>query len=114
MRFSIRDLLWLTAFVAVGIVWLMDRDKVRNERESMVKREAELTSQAKMWQAEADRAGLRWAAIQNEMQAIEMNLRKRRMNIAEFIKYPAFRPPRMGDPPAIGSIRDIEHVQAVR
>jgi hypothetical protein len=56
MRFSIRDLLWLTAFVAVGIVWLTDRNAMRRERADLAKREAELTSRAKMWEAEANRA----------------------------------------------------------
>jgi hypothetical protein len=58
-RFTIRDLLWLTAFVAVVIAWLNDRDKIRHMRrdgEQMTKRAADLKSQAKMWQNEADKA----------------------------------------------------------
>ena len=55
-RFTIRDVLWLTTLVAIGTVWRMDRDKIRRDRVSMVKREADLTSRAKMWENKADRA----------------------------------------------------------
>jgi hypothetical protein len=76
MKFSIRDLLWLTAFVAVGIVWLMDRNAMRRERAELAKREAELTSRAKMWEAEANRAEKRIAFAGDRLQAIDFALNR--------------------------------------
>lgn len=33
MRFSIRDLLWLTVVVALGVGWWLDRSALERERE---------------------------------------------------------------------------------
>src|SRR5262245_35255302 len=85
MRFSIRDLLWLTALVAVAIVWLMDRDRVRRDRLELAKREAELVSRAKMWEAEANRAEKRTAAINERLNGIEGALRWRDIKLDELI-----------------------------
>ena len=56
IRFTIRDVLMLTALVAICVTWLMDRDKIHRERAHLAKREAELASENKMWKAEAKRA----------------------------------------------------------
>ena len=74
MKFSIRDLLWLMAFVAVGIVWLTDRNAMRRERAELAKREAELTSLAKMWEAEANRAEKRVTDSRERLQALDFAL----------------------------------------
>jgi len=76
-RFTIRDLLWLTAFVAVAIVWLLDRNAIRRHRAELAKREAELISRAKMWEAEAQRAEKRYADINERLSAIFWALQMR-------------------------------------
>ena len=83
--FTIRDVLMLTALVAICVTWLMDRDKIRRERAQLVKREAELTSQNKMWQAEAKRADLRQQDAAEFAQRIEMALRLRGLDPAEVL-----------------------------
>src|SRR5262245_28106336 len=85
MRFSIRDLLWLTALVAVAIVWLMDRDRVRRDHLELAKREAELVSRAKMWEAEAQRAEKRYAAINERLSGIHWALQWRGIQLHELI-----------------------------
>jgi hypothetical protein len=45
MKFTIRDLLWLTAFVAVGLVWRNDRDHFQRERDEMAQLSAALTAE---------------------------------------------------------------------
>jgi hypothetical protein len=37
LRFTIRDLLWLAALVAVCVAWLSDRAQIARERAGMVK-----------------------------------------------------------------------------
>ena len=37
-RFTIRDALMFTALVGVCVAWLLDRDKIRREREQLVRR----------------------------------------------------------------------------
>src|SRR5436309_14108708 len=97
MRFSIRDLLWLTAVVAVAIVWLMDRNTMRRQRAELAARETELTSRAKMWEAEAQRAEKRYAAIDERLGGIYWALQMRGIKSYELIdannkpKFP--RPP---------------------
>jgi hypothetical protein len=85
MRFSIRDLLWLTAFVAVAIVWLMDRNAIRREQAELAKREAELTSRAKMWEAEAQRAEKRYTGLDERLGAIRWALERRNIKLNDLI-----------------------------
>ena len=75
LRFTIRDLLMLMALAAICVTWLMDRDKIRRERNQLAKREAELTSENKMWQAEADRASLRQQHASQLSRNLELVLR---------------------------------------
>ena len=42
LRFTIRDLLWLTAVIAIGTAWFADRAIIRRERDSLEQRQAEL------------------------------------------------------------------------
>src|SRR5262245_43563778 len=83
MRFTIRDLLWLTAFVAVGIVWLMDRNAMRRERAELAKREAELVSRARMWEAEANRAEKRQVDIRDRLFRLDSALAQHRITQSE-------------------------------
>lgn len=76
LRFTIRDVLWLTTLVAVAIVWLTDRNALRRERAELAKREAEHISRAKMWEAEANRAENRVAAASDRLQALDFALRR--------------------------------------
>jgi len=84
-RFTIRDVLWLTALVAVGLVWLMDRDRIRRDRIELAKREAEHISRAKMWEAEAQRAEKRYAAINERLSGIYWALERRDIKVHELI-----------------------------
>jgi hypothetical protein len=83
LRFTIRDVLMFTALVAISVTWLMDRDKIRKERAHVAKLKAELTSQNKMWQAEAKRADLREKDASEFNQQIIGALRARGMDPAE-------------------------------
>jgi hypothetical protein len=84
-RFTIRDVLMLTALVAICVTWLMDRDKIRRERAELVKREAELKSQRNVAIAEAKRADLREMATSEYNQRIMMALRTRGMDPQEVL-----------------------------
>ncbi|HUE74975.1 MAG TPA: hypothetical protein VMP01_29175 [Pirellulaceae bacterium] len=42
MRFTIRDLLWLTVVVALGVAWWLDRSKVADDRQELQSSEREL------------------------------------------------------------------------
>src|SRR5262249_10824262 len=42
LRFTIRDLLWLTAVIAIGAGWLTDRAVMRDERQHLEQRQTEL------------------------------------------------------------------------
>jgi len=84
-RFTIRDLLWLTALVAVAIAWLMDRNAVRRERAKLAKREAELTSRAKMWEAEAHRAEKRAVAPREVLDGLYFALQMRGIKLSDLI-----------------------------
>src|SRR4051794_28484955 len=86
-RFTIRDVLWLTAVVAVLVVQQMDHYKLRGERAALIKREAELRSEAKMWQAEADRASLRAQDASEYSQKVQAALKRRGMNPQEVIEF---------------------------
>jgi len=94
MRFTIRDLLWLTAFVAVGIVWLTDRDAMRRERAELAKREAELVSRARMWEAEANRAEKRQVDTSDQLLRLNSSLARHRItpsDLANFKNQPPFK-----------------------
>src|SRR5439155_22883727 len=80
-----RDLLWLTAFVAVAIIWLMDWDRIRRDRLELAKREAELVSRAKMWEAEAQRAEKRYADINERLGGIYWALQMRGIKPYELV-----------------------------
>ena len=67
-HFTIRDVLWLMTLVGIAIVWLMDRNAMRRERAELAKREVEMTSRAKMWENEANRAEKRYSAIDEYLQ----------------------------------------------
>jgi hypothetical protein len=84
-RFTIRDMLWLTAFVAIAITWLMDRNAMRRERAELAKRESELTSRAKMWENEANRAEKRFAAISDRLSALVWALQMRDIKPHELV-----------------------------
>ncbi len=42
MKFSIRDLLWLTVVVALGVAWWVDRSQVAKDRQELQSSEREL------------------------------------------------------------------------
>ena len=91
-RFTIRDVLWLTVVVAVIVVQQMDQQKLKRERAALAKREAELTSESKMWRAEADRASLRMVerndAAQRAIQNLHTELQRRGVNTHEILRTP--------------------------
>src|ERR1051325_6200316 len=97
MKFSIRDLLWLTGVVAFAIVWLMDRNTMRRQRAELAKREAELTSRAKMWEAEAQRAEKRYAGLNERLSGILWALQMRDIRPYDLID--ANNRPRFPGPP---------------
>jgi hypothetical protein len=37
LHFTIRDLLWLTLVVAMGVAWWLDRAQIRKERETLAR-----------------------------------------------------------------------------
>jgi hypothetical protein len=84
-RFTIRDVLWLMVVVGVGLVWLMDRDRIRRDRIELAKREAEHVSRAKMWEAEAQRAEKRASASREALSAIYVALKIRGLNPRDVI-----------------------------
>ena len=84
-RFTIRDVLWLMVVVGLAIVWLMDRNAMRRERAELAQREAELTSRAKMWENEANRAEKRYANISERLSSLEWALRMRDIKVSELI-----------------------------
>jgi hypothetical protein len=90
-RFTIRDLLWLTAFIAVGIVWLTDRNTMRRERAELAKREAELTSRAKMWEAEANRADNRQAEARDALIKVTAALNRLGVRESDLLKFAYYR-----------------------
>lgn len=73
-RFTIRDLLWLTVVVALAVAWLLDLSRIRQERDQLAKRKAELASENKMWKAEADRASLQSQDARELNQKLELVL----------------------------------------
>jgi hypothetical protein len=93
-RFTIRDVLGLTTLVGIAIVWMMDRNAMHRERAEIAKRAAELTSQANMWENEANRAEKRYSAINERLTAIFWALQMRDIEPDELIdannkpKYP--------------------------
>jgi hypothetical protein len=86
-RFTIRDILMLTALVAICITWLMDRNRIRQDRAQFVKREAELTSQRNIAVAEAERASLREQVATEYQQKIVMALQMRGMDPKDVIDF---------------------------
>jgi hypothetical protein len=87
LRFTLRDLFWLTAFVAVAIVWLMDRQAILRERAELAKREAELTSRAKMWENEANRAEKRQVDTRDELTRLHSALSRHRIAPSELTSF---------------------------
>jgi hypothetical protein len=85
-RFTIRDLLWLTAFVAVAIVWLTDRNAMRRERTELALREAELTARAKMWEAEANRAEKRQVDSSDTLLRLSLTLNRLGMSPSDLLR----------------------------
>ena len=45
-RFTIRDVLWLTVVVAMGVAWLVDRGNLRREKSVAVNRMAQRMADA--------------------------------------------------------------------
>jgi len=45
LRFSIRDLLWLTLLAAFAVAWFVDRTRFADERQSLQKQQVALTEQ---------------------------------------------------------------------
>ena len=65
-RFTIRDVLWLTVVVAMGVGWWVDRVQLRNRITSDEASKYEAISKARHWKSEAERLD----------QSIEIKLRK--------------------------------------
>ncbi len=86
-RFTIRDLLWLMTLVGVVIVWIMDRNAIRQERAKLVAREAELVSRAKMWEAEAHRAGVRAEDANEYSRSMTMVMMRRGIRPPEMMEF---------------------------
>jgi len=87
-RFSIRDVLWLTVVVALGVTWLMDRDKIRRERDQLAKHEAQLALENKKWKEEATRARVREHAVTKLLDEIALGLLERDINPQELVASP--------------------------
>ena len=108
-RFTIRDVLILTALVAVCVTWLMDRDKIRREREQWVQRERALASENKKWEGEAKRAALRAQEVIDTQHEIAIALLERGFNPQELLSTPIARRKKLGlesripndDPPSL-------------
>jgi hypothetical protein len=84
-RFTIRDVLWLMVVVGLAIVWLMDRNAMRRERAESARREAELTSRAKMWENEASRAEKRYSDVYERLSGLEWSLRMRDIKLSDLV-----------------------------
>jgi hypothetical protein len=48
LRFTIRDLLWLTAVIAIGTAWFADRAIIRRERDNLERQQAELNAHTRL------------------------------------------------------------------
>jgi hypothetical protein len=49
MRFSIRDVLWLTALVAMGVGWWVDHSRITAEKQSLiVQRDADVANERRL------------------------------------------------------------------
>jgi cell division protein FtsB len=55
--FSIRDVLWLTALVAMGVAWWMDRQATTREQAALQSERAALAKEKTMLRAEAQKRG---------------------------------------------------------
>lgn len=74
MQFTIRELLLVTVIASLGVGWWIDRNTMRRERAESAKREAELTSRAKMWENETNRAEKRGRDSGERFQALNFAL----------------------------------------
>jgi hypothetical protein len=93
-RFTIRDLLWLTALVAMGAGWWIDQDRIRRQEENLrleVKRLQTLPlrrAEAVLRVAEADLAAVievrqrnPHAVSESELRRLEMKLNGAKLDI---------------------------------
>ena len=81
-RFSIRDLLWLTAFVAVLLAWHIDHQAIVHDTSAKLERQNEYVEElSKGWRTELGNANKTVSELQNER-----NLERSRTEIERMLK----------------------------
>src|SRR5262245_8437241 len=84
MRFTIRDIFWLTAVVAMGVVVWINQTTTRAERTSLVKEKRELDSRRQSMDKEW--IYLQGTARKNEMKEVDLRLERRRFRADQLLE----------------------------